>query len=392
MYASGEAASADTLRISGDSHMGEPADLWEKDLPQKLRDRAPRFTVKLFETQHHLRGGSWDPHERLKDQAFDGVSAEVLYPTLAMEVRFPDDWELEEACFRVYNDWMTHFCSVAPQRYWGLGMISLWNIDHAVKEMDRCKKGGLRGVSIWIAPPEELPYSSDHYERFWAAAENLEMPLNMHINARARPGSTNPNLPQAHSVNGHKLDAMNALLHIIGSGVLERYPRLQVVVAEVGVGWIPFWLQEFDYYTTSRRPLPMLPSEYFKRQVYATFISDPVGGYLLQDYGHDNFMWSNDYPHPATIWPESHVVIPEDLVSVPPEVREKVLWGNAARVYNGGRLPTPADPAGDRTELEAWLQDHPGFGTASRLRPYRDPGRDPTQSGTDTLPKPPGRG
>jgi predicted TIM-barrel fold metal-dependent hydrolase len=357
------------ILVSADSHMAEPPDLWDKNLPQSLRDRAPRITARLFETSQHLRAGGWDPHERLKDMAFDGVSAEVLYPTLGtLDVRFPDDWGLEEACFRVYNDWLMDFCSVAPERFWGLGIVSLWNVGHAIEEMGRFKKGGLRGAAVWIAAPEELPYNSDHYEEFWAAAQDMEMPLSMHINARARPVIVNPKLPQAHSVTGHKVDAMNSLLHIIGSGVLERYPRLRIVVAEIGVGWIPFWLQELDYYTASRQPLPMLPSEYFHRQVSSTFISDAVGSYLLEAHGQDNFMWSHDYPHPASTWPESHVVVSEQLRHISKETREKVLWGNVARVYNGGKPPTPPDPPGDRAKLDVWLTSHSGFGAASRLR------------------------
>ena len=81
-----EAAVGGEQIISADSHMAEPLDLWETRLPQTFRDRALRFPkLKLYETNHHLRAGGWDPDERLKDLAFDGISAEVLYPTLAKQ-------------------------------------------------------------------------------------------------------------------------------------------------------------------------------------------------------------------------------------------------------------------------------------------------------------------
>src|SRR5213593_4666959 len=67
-------------RISADSHMTEPPDLWEKRLPPALRDRAPRFPNR-GDAGGNVRVGGWDPCERLKDQAYDSVSAEVLYPT-----------------------------------------------------------------------------------------------------------------------------------------------------------------------------------------------------------------------------------------------------------------------------------------------------------------------
>ncbi|MCY4582466.1 MAG: amidohydrolase family protein, partial [Chloroflexi bacterium] len=266
------------LRISADSHMGEPPDLWERELPSKFRQRALQVEERPFETNHLLRAGCWDPHERLKDLAVDGVSAEVLYPTFGVRAWLIEDQDLQEAHLRVYNDWLIDFCRVAPHRYWGLGMVSLWNVEHAIREMRRFIDAGLRGVDIWIAPPGGMPYSSERYEPFWAAAEELGATVNMHINGLAEPRERDPAGIPIHSINGHKNDAMNSLLHIIASGVLERHPRLKVAVAEAGAGWVPFWLQEADHYTMSRRStLPMPPSAYFKRQVFCTFISDAIG-------------------------------------------------------------------------------------------------------------------
>src|SRR6266545_1416817 len=360
------------IRISADSHMGEPPDLWEQNLPERFRDQALTFpNVKLFEENHHLRAGGWDPHERLKDQAIDGVSAEVLFPTMGAQAWQIDDRELEEAHLRVYNDWMIDFCRVAPERLWGLGMLSLWDVDRAIADMERCMGAGLRGVDIWLIAPDDLQYSSEHYERFWDAAEAMNVPLTMHINGRTKRAPAFPrDLRQLHSVNGHKFDTMNALGHIIGSGVLERHPRLKILVAETGVGWIPFWLQEFDYYTArgSRSPLPRPPSEYFRRQVYTTFISDEVGGYLMNDYGQDNFLWSNDYPHPACIWPDSIELIEEDLGHLTAEAREKVVWRNIAGIFNEGKAPPRPEAAPDRGEIDVWLETHTDFGAGSRLK------------------------
>jgi len=130
-------------RISADSHMTEPPDLWVKRLPPALQDRAPRFPNRN-DAGGNVRVGGWDPYERLKDQAHDSISAEVLYPTRGAVAWVTGDPELEEACCRVYNDWLIEFCSAAPQRLWGLAMISLWNIEHAAQELERCRKGGLR--------------------------------------------------------------------------------------------------------------------------------------------------------------------------------------------------------------------------------------------------------
>jgi len=359
-------------RISADSHMTEPPDLWEKRLPTALRDRAPRFRNRGTASGYE-RAGGWDPYERLKDQAYDSISAEVLYPTRGTAAWVVGDVELEEACCRAYNDWMIEFCSAAPQRLWGLAMISLWNIEHAVQELKRCRKAGLRGAVIGLMPAEELPYGSDHYERFWAACQDLAMSVNLHINSGPGRRTFSPQqrsglMPDG--AMGHKWECMHAVGNIIAAGVLERYPGLNLVVAEAGVGWIPFFAQEFDYYQISfgpspaglgrQRDLPQPPSAYIYRQVYGAFIRDAVGCKLLPEYGGDTFMWSNDYPHSACIWPGATQCIAQDLGHLMPEARAKVLCGNAARLYNDGQLPPPPDPAGEVKDLEAWNTVHWG--------------------------------
>jgi uncharacterized protein len=357
------------FRISADSHLGEPLDLWTHNLPPRLRDRALRWPqLKEFESNHHLRAGCWDPHERLKDLALDGTSAEVIFPTQAVPAWAMDDLELQQAHMRVYNDFLIDFCRFSPDRFWGLAMLSLRNVEQAIDELQRCCEAGLRGGAIWIAPPTDLPYSDDRYEPFWDAAQALGVPLAMHINARAE---SRPNgqavLRTLHSINGHKFDAMASLGHLIASGVLERYPRLKFLVAEVGCGWIPFWLQEFDHYQQVRAPLPLKPSDYFRRQVSSTFILDRVGCELTNGF-EDNFLWSSDYPHPACTWPDSEVLIEDDLGHLPAAVREKIVWSAAADIFNDGRPPAPPDPIGDRAEIDTWLKSHPDFGASSRLK------------------------
>ena len=137
--------------------------------------------------------------------------------------------------------------------------------------------------------------------------------------------------------------------------MLERHPRLKIIVAEVEVGWIPFWLTEMDK-RSRRQSLPLKPSEYFYRQCYSTFTEDEVGGRLLEWYGQDSFMWSTDYPprrQPATSGSSPDEVIERTLGHLDPAVRTKVLADNVARLY-GKPIPAPMpDPPLDPA-LEEW--------------------------------------
>ena len=134
----------------------------------------------MSEAHGEVRRSGWDPVERIKDQDVDGVDAEVLYPTLAMPLFGLADAELQPACFRIYNDWLSEYCSYNSARLVGIGLISLFDIAGAIREMERCRKLGLRGAMIWGAAPRERPYGA-HYDPFWQAASELNMPLSLHV-------------------------------------------------------------------------------------------------------------------------------------------------------------------------------------------------------------------
>ena len=165
------------LIISADSHVIEVPDLWEKGMPPPLRDRAPKayFDEKrdawmfgspevpvqavggLFMAGQRpdqiesfrragfsvARPGGWDPIVRMKDMEQDGVSAEVLYPSLGLALYCIEDAEFQEALFRTYNDWLIDYCQKVPDRLYGIALISMYKIEHAIAEMERAKSKGL---------------------------------------------------------------------------------------------------------------------------------------------------------------------------------------------------------------------------------------------------------
>lgn len=332
--------------ISADSHVMEDPELWLKRLPAPLRDRAPRFPAKTDFSNDDIQGGS-DPKARLQEMQVDGVSAEVLYATLGLTLYKLEQATLQEACFQVYNDWLAEYCSVAIDRLVGVPLIATYDIDHAVQELERARAMGLKGCQVWQAPPKDPEYSfrSGHYDPLWAAAQDMNMPVSLHIvtgfgfDIAALKG-----VDRYHgAVNQKLLDAMDALFDLLFSGVMERFPRLKFVVVENEIGWAPFVIDQWDKYY--RRwggsvpiPLTMPPSDYINRQVFFTFFFDQIGGRNLAWWGQDNCMWSNDFPHPNTTWPNSRQVIARDLGHLPPESITKLVRTNVSRLY-GIKLP-----------------------------------------------------
>ena len=365
------------LLISADSHVLEPADLWATRLPAAYRDRAPRvyydeargawlfgcaevppqpiassFVAGVAPDQlpamdqagyAAARPGGWDPRARLADMALDGVSAEVLYPSLGLFLYWIEDLAFQAACFGAYNDWLMEYCGAYPDRLVGVPMIAMWDAAAAARELRRCHAGGLKGALIWERPPATHAFTLDCNDSFWAAAAELGMPVSLHILTdwgRSRQRA----VEQLGGVERHRASvALNfeietALFDLIFSGVLERFPTLRVVSVENEYAWLAALLRRMDRsYERFRQEAPLTlslrPSDYYRRQVYATFFNDPIGPSTLPHLGYDNLMWSSDYPHQNSTWPRSREVIARDLAGLSAEQRQKLVCGNVARLY-----------------------------------------------------------
>ena len=375
--------------VSADSHMMEPADLWQTRLDTKYRDRAPSVVEGYNGKKGHFfcveglrpfpvaggfaagnkpedlpkawekgyegaRPSGWDPVERIKDQDVDGVDAEVLYTTLGMSLFGLDDAGFQQACFRAYNDWVSEFCGHDPKRLFGIALISLEDIQAGVKELERCAKNGMRGVMIWGSPPRDKPYSSHEYDPFWTAAQDCHMPVSLHVVTSKKGNQEKKNAsgeqpPPANMIRSGRQSVYMRLIHevqqsitdIILGGVLERFPKLLIVSAENDTGWIPHYMyradhawEKFRYF--DKESLPMAPSEYVRRQLYATFQDDPIGPSTWEYFGEDNYMWASDFPHTDSTWPESQSVIKKDFAKVPEHVTQKIIADNAIKLYRMG--------------------------------------------------------
>lgn len=354
--------------ISADSHVVEPGDLWLKYIEPKYRDRAPHlqrqgdmdyfvcdganivppyaFSVagrKLSHKKTFEEGvykGAYDPDARLKDMAVDGVEADVLYPSVGLRMFSLPEFDHKWACLQAYNRWIADFCKIHPDRYRGIAMIAFEDVERAVTELHSARRAGLRGAMTTVASDDPNLYAGPAMDPFWAAAEQLEMPVSLHVISNQQK---NMDLRSeiASSLYHHHIE--RSLVNMTFTGVFMRFPRLKIVSAENDAGWAPYLMERMDYlYSDPRRHTyqdyaiknkGLLPSEYLKRSVVYTFMRDSSGVYVRELIGVDNLMWASDYPHNDSTWPNSQEVINRLCEGIPAEHRRKLVAENATRVY-----------------------------------------------------------
>ena len=376
---------ADRL-ISCDDHMdlGQlPADLWPTRLPAALRDRAPRIEERDGQAVWICDGkvwGSWggkppatgaarpvkplynafdragiyDQSERrpavaelrLADMDRDGVETQVIFgPIFQIST---DDPVLREACYRVYNDWLLEFCAAAPDRLIGVPMLPE-TPDGGARRTAAADRQGRRapGQSDDRASQAEARRSGlgaavagaggDRHHP--VLAHHCVLPVSRAAAPPARPASVFEN------TKFFMDNFLEPFVDLFAWGILERHPKLRMVMAEAGTGWLPWLVQELDYRhwrlweakefwaDKGGIALETKPSELFKRQIYATFQEDEAAMSLIPFFGEGHLLWASDYPHPDSVWPNSRAAIERQMKHLSPEMRQKLTHDNAAALY-----------------------------------------------------------
>ena len=325
--------------ISTDSHVVEPDDLWRRELPERLSKNIPTVKIGL-----PLPGAS-DPKVRVADQDVDGLEAEVLFPNNGMALFGLDDVETQREGFRVFNDWLADYCKTSPKRLFGIPCLSVYDIDGAIKEMQRGHDMGMVGAMVWQVPDPRLPFMDiDHYDKLWAAAAECNAPIVCHIltgHSYAKDFAARPkgNERLRNAVNRKEADTANTLFDFIFSGAFERHPKLKLLLSESEVGWAPFLLQQWDYYwerfrRTDNFAITRPPSEIFAEHVYCTFLEDFVGTRAFSWWGEKNCVWSSDYPHFNMSFPHSRENVEKHLHGLAADKRKRLVRDNAVELFN----------------------------------------------------------
>ncbi len=379
--------------IDTDTHVTEPEDLWTSRVSvQRWGDMVPH--VKWNESEQadlwYLGGepfmsaagsaaagwkepipsrpptlaeadpAAYDPKARIKRMDEEGIYAQVLYPNVGgfgsgrfLSLKEP---ELMLTCVTAYNDFLAEFAATAPGRFVPIMALPFWDVDACVKEIERAAKTGHKGI-LMGSEPEYFgqPYLPDPYwNPVWGLAEELGLSINFHV-----ANGDMSSLQQGYPGNGVQTNFAKAglqmflgnsktLADVIFSGLCARYPKLNFVSVESGVGFLPFVLEGMDWQWQNlgcwreHPEMDLLPSEYFKRQVYGCFWFERASvKSAIAAIGADNIMYETDFPHPTSMspGPASTAIQPKQYIEeafsdFPEDVLRKILFENAARVYH----------------------------------------------------------
>jgi predicted TIM-barrel fold metal-dependent hydrolase len=321
---------------------------WPPNHPKRFADVAPALL---------------DPAARLALMDDYGIWAQVLYPNVAGfgagRYLGLGDPELMLACVQAYNDYLSEWSAFAPGRFVPVMALPFWDLDATIKEMGRAASNGHRGI-VFGSQPELFgvpPLISPHWDRLWAAAQDLELPINFHI-----ASGDNTSRDEANKIEDYMgevpayavspvlffLGNARAIVHLIGSGICHRFPKLNFVSVESGIGWLPFVLGALDWQWKNcnvrgvHPEYDLLPSEYFRRQIYGCFwFETDTLSESIRSLGEDNVFYETDFPHPTSMSPGPATVAirPDDymktaLKGFDETTIRKVLHDNASRVYH----------------------------------------------------------
>jgi uncharacterized protein len=376
--------------VDADTHLTERHDLWTSRAPAALRDKVPhvaqvdgqatwvvgdavlgragaggvvapdntkgRSFEALYEWEiDRIHQAAYDPVARVEMMDEAGVWAQVIFPNAVglggqnLSQAVPDAG-LRLACCEIYNDSNAEMQEGSGNRLLPMAVMPAWDVDACVREAERCAALGMRGVNMTSDPHDQgaPDLASRDWDALWAVCSDLQLPVHFHIGASDTVMAFFGNYPWPSQGEDASLAIAGTLLfigngrvvaNIICSGMLDRFPELKIVSVESGAGWVPFILEALDYEMAENAPglreeLSLSPSEFFKRQIYATMWFERTNLPTLVDaVGEDNILFETDFPHPTCLYPDPVTSANENMKDLSPEVRAKILGGNAATLY-----------------------------------------------------------
>lgn len=372
-----------TRIMSADDHLIEPAHLWVDRVPARYRDGCPTIVevdgrqAWLYEGEltyipmgscralpgfseagyppapgtarfDEIRPGCYDPVERLKDMDIDGTWGQLCFPNFARFAghRFflnVTDLELGLACLRTYNDYLLdEWCAADPRRLFGAVILPLFDVEKAVEELERVLAKGARAIAFSENPTVlGLPsVHTDHWDPLWAVANDAGIPVCMHIGSSSRLVTTSADAPPTVLVALNGVNSMMAGVDWLFAGILDRFPRLRVILSEGGAGWIPYILERAEKAFHDGRlsqdtsigqagvKATRSPREVFAEHMYVCLVDERFALRSLGDVPVDNLLFEGDFPHGDGLWPNNRAYLEKALADVPDADAVKIAETN----------------------------------------------------------------
>jgi uncharacterized protein len=313
-----------------DGHIIEPGDLWVERLPADLRPLAPHFfrdeqgifhsriygiEVASLDSMYGIRpkdmlasmglscamglpldrvftgpeearhtivdAPRWaiDGGERLAFNTRHGVGRAVLYPTFMLSggTLLP---HLAPAVCRVYNDWiLDDYCAGSGGRLIPVATLPMIDAEAAVAEVRRVAGRGFPAVFIRTNPVQGRKYSDPSFDPVWQAIVDTGVKLGLHPlpmwdQDGVSRGYHLPNIMAA-SCLGFPIDMIATLYDMMSGGIFDRFPTMQTMILEAGVGWLPSFFERFEEHREQFGHLmapgwKTPPMEIFLRQMMVT--------------------------------------------------------------------------------------------------------------------------
>ncbi len=374
----------DMILVSVDDHICEPADMFENHVPARWLEQAPRVVEEAGGVQQwyygnvrgrnlglnavagkpreffnidasrydQMRPGCYDVHERVRDMSAGGQLAGLNFPNFTgfsgQVLNQGPDRDLNLVMIQAYNDWhVDEWCGAYPERFIPCGILPLFDVELAAKELRRLAGKGCHAVTF-SENPEALAMASintRYWDPLYEAAVDCGTVLCLHVGSASRSSAsmTSSDAPASVAMNLSPIMSTFSMVELIWADLWERFPSLRFSLTEGDIGWIPYflWRAEHTYrrhggWTQAAFPKGYSgPSDVFLRHFLCCFISEDIGVRLLDKFNLDNICWESDFPHSDSNWPHAPEELSELFASnnVDPSVANKITHENAMRHY-----------------------------------------------------------
>jgi uncharacterized protein len=254
--------------------------------------------------------GAADARDRIERLDLEGLDAAIIYPSLELTWETEcEDADYAQAMCRAYNRWVTDWCTDSGGRLIPVAHLSLGDPKAAADELERAVKNGHKGGWVVQFTMNRKPHAHNDNDVLFAKAQELDVPLGIHVSLEPQwcwPGRYDKEYvrKQHWFLNVTASDAIrHALASFMQYGTFDKFPKLKIVILEVGAGWIQYWLDRMDavYDSIIGRSVPLKekPSFYFGRNVWVSADPDEKSLPAMVDLcGSDRFFWATDFPHP----------------------------------------------------------------------------------------------